>query len=147
MKYFLCIVVCSRCWITGSVESFKQLASRHNGPTNLATSCSIVKETCMYRQRMTGIYLYPISAGGKAAEDVASPVTRFLEMSGQVTIVCKWRCLLRKSQRYCPVFSILVTVLPYVRCSDYLVKCPGYFLIPRLGLNFLGEHLYFFLFD
>jgi hypothetical protein len=43
----------------------------------------------MYSQRMTGIYLQPISAGGKAAEDVASPVTRFLEMFGQVTIVCK----------------------------------------------------------
>jgi len=96
---------------------------------------------------MTGIYLLPISASGKAAEDVASRVTRFLEMFGQVTIVCKWRCLLRKSQLYCPVFSILVTVLPYVCCSDYLVMCPGYYLIPTLSLNLLGEHLYFFLFD
>jgi len=139
-KYFLCFVFRSRCWITGSVKLFKPLALRHNGPTNFATSCSIVKQTCMYRQGMTGIYLQPISAGGKAAEDVASPVTRFLEMFGQVTIVCKWRCLLRKSQLYCPVFSILVTVLPYVRCCDYLLMCPAHFLIPRLSLNFLGEH-------
>jgi hypothetical protein len=43
----------------------------------------------MYSRRMAGIYLHSISAGGKAAGDVASPVTGFLEMFGQVTIVCK----------------------------------------------------------
>lgn len=67
----------------------------------------------MYNSRMARIYLPVFIAGRVTLLGIYhSLVPGFLEVFGQVTIVCKCTSLLRISRLYCLVFSILVARLP-----------------------------------